>query len=334
MTAVSGGFRAFVAEVRGDAVDRGLRTMTVDDLSAGDVLVRVAWSDVNYKDGLASIAGGKVARISPLVPGIDIVGTVVESGDRAIPTGTEVVAHGYEIGVSHHGGFAEYARVPGGWVVPLPAGLTPREAAIVGTAGYTAAASIAALEARGLSAGSGPVLVTGASGGVGGTAVRILVARGHEVWAATSKPAVSDRLRALGVAGILGREEVTAESARPLEQEQWAGAVDCVGSTTLPYILRTLRQGGAVAASGNTSGPALATTVFPFILRGVALIGIDSAHVPIDERRALWARVATDLRPAGLGDDVTEVDLDGLEPALDAILAGRAEGRWVVRIGG
>ena len=334
MASLPGGFRAFVAETRGDAVDRGIRTLTLDDLSAGDVVVRVAWSDVNYKDGLATIAGGKVARISPLVPGIDIAGTVVASEDPAIPVGAAVVAHGYDIGVSHHGGYAEYARVPAGWVVPLPPGLTAREAAIVGTAGYTAAASVAALEARGLVPGAGPVLVTGASGGVGGTAVRILVARGHEVWAATGKPDVAVRLRALGVAGILGREEVTAESTRPLEQERWAAAVDCVGSTTLPYILRTLRQHGAVAASGNTSGPSLATTVFPFILRGVALLGIDSAHVPIDERRALWARIATDLRPAGLGDDVTEVDLDGLEPALDAILAGRAEGRWVVRVGG
>ena len=334
MLTVPGTFRAFVAETRGDAVDRGVRTLTLDDLSAGDVVVRVAWSDVNYKDGLATIADGKVARISPLVPGIDIVGTVVDSGDPSIPAGTAVVAHGYEIGVSHHGGYAEYARVPAGWVVPLPAGLAPRDAAIVGTAGYTAAASVAALEGRGLMSGSGPILVTGASGGVGGTAVRILLARGHEVWAATGKPAAAERLRTLGVAGILGREEVTAASARPLEQERWAGAVDCVGSTTLPYILRTLRQHGAVAASGNTSGPGLATTVFPFILRGVSLIGIDSAHVPIVERRSLWARIATDMRPAGLGEDVTEVGLDGLEPALDAILAGRADGRWVVRIDG
>ena len=334
MLSVPDTFRAFVAEARGETVDRGLRTLTFDDLSAGDVVVRVAWSDVNYKDGLATIVGGKVARISPLVPGIDIVGTVVASEDATLPVGTAAVAHGYEIGVSHHGGFAEYARVPAGWVVPLPTGLTAREAAIVGTAGYTAAASVAALEARGLAPGSGPVLVTGASGGVGGTAVRILVARGYDVWAATGKPGAAERLRALGVGGVLGRDEVSAESARPLGQERWAAAVDCVGSATLPYILRTLRQHGAVAASGNTSGPGLATTVFPFILRGVALLGIDSAHVPIDERRALWARIATDLRPAGLGDDVTEVGLDGLEPALDGILAGLAEGRWIVRVGG
>jgi acrylyl-CoA reductase (NADPH) len=326
-------FRAFVAE-GGDVVRRGVRSLGIDDLPAGEVIVRIAWSDVNYKDGLATIAGGRVARISPLVPGIDLTGTVAASEDPAIAVGDAVLAHGYEIGVSRHGGYAEYARVPAGWVVPLPAGLTAREAAIVGTAGYTAAASVAALEGRGMAPGSGPVLVTGASGGVGGTAVRILLARGHEVWASTGKPDAAERLRALGVAGVLDRAEVSAESSRSLEAERWAGAVDCVGSATLPYILRTLREHGAVAASGNTSGPAVATTVFPFILRGVSLLGIDSAHDRIDDRRALWARIATDLRPAALGDEVTEVDLDGLGPALDAILAGRAEGRWIVRLGG
>ncbi len=327
-------FRAFVAERNGDTVGRGLRSLAIDDLPPGEVIVRVAWSDVNYKDGLATLAGGKVARISPLVPGIDLAGTVTASDDPAIAIGSAVIAHGYEIGVSRHGGYAEFARVPAGWVVPLPSGLTVREAAIVGTAGYTAASSVAALEARGLAPGSGPVLVTGASGGVGGTAVRVLLARGHEVWAATGKPGAAERLLALGAAGVLDRAEVSAESSRPLEAERWAGAIDCVGSATLPYILRTLREQGAVAASGNTSGPGLVTTVFPFILRGVALLGIDSAHDPIEKRRALWRRIAADLRPVGLGEDVTEVDLEGLEPALDAILAGRAEGRWIVRVGG
>jgi len=334
MTTIPDRFRAFVAEGAGGTVSRGTRTLAVDDLPGGEVLVRVAWSDVNYKDALATIAGGKVARISPLVPGIDLAGTVVASDDPRVVVGAEVVAHGYEIGVSRHGGFAEYARVPAGWVVPLPAGLGAREAAIIGTAGYTAATSIARLEERGLAPGSGPVLVTGASGGVGGTAVRILLARGYEVWGVTGKPTVAERLRSLGVAGILSRDDVAAESAKPLESERWAGAVDCVGGAALAYILRTLRYRGAVAASGNTGGPGLTTTVFPFILRGVALLGIDSAGVPIDERRALWGRIATDLRPLALGDDVTEVDLDGLEPALDAILAGRAEGRWLVRPGG
>jgi acrylyl-CoA reductase (NADPH) len=180
------------------------------------------------------------------------------------------------------------------------------------------------------------VLVTGASGGVGSTAVAILGARGHEVWAATGKSDEADRLIGLGAAGIVSRDEVTAESSRPLETGRWAGAVDTVGSATLPYVLRTLRPGAAVAASGNAGGATLSTTVLPFILRGVALLGMDSAAMPIEARRALWTRVAGDLRPNGLDDavGVSEVDLDHLEPALDAILAGEARGRWVVRVSG
>ena len=333
MSAIPETFRAFVAEKTADGVERGVRPFAAADLPAGEVEVRVAWSSVNYKDGLATIPNGKVARISPLIPGIDLAGEVVASDEPSIPVGSSVLAHGYELGVSRHGGYAEYARVPAGWVVPLPVGLTTREAMAIGTAGFTAARSIVELEKRGLTPASGPVLVTGATGGVGRTAIAILVQRGYEVWAVTGKPEAHDELRALGVAGILGREEVAAEG-RPLEAERWAAAVDSVGAATLPYILRTLRYGGAVAASGNTSGPALATTVFPFILRGVALLGIDSVAVPIEERRRLWERLATDLRPRGLGEAVTEVDLEHLEEALDGILAGKARGRWIVRLAG
>jgi len=326
-------FRAYVAERAGDRVERGVRSFAATDLPAGEIEVRVEWSSVNYKDGLATIANGKVARISPLVPGIDLAGEVVASDDPTIVVGSRVLAHGYELGVSRHGGYAEYERLPAGWVVPLPAGLTAREAMSIGTAGFTAARSVVQLEERGLGPGSGPVVVTGATGGVGRSAVAILVQRGYEVWAVTGKPEAHDELRALGVAGILGREEAAADG-RPLESERWAGAVDSVGAATLPYILRTLRVGAAVAASGNTSGPALTTTVFPFILRGVALLGIDSVNVPIVERRLLWERIATDLRPRGLGDAITEVTLDDLVGALDGILAGRARGRWIVRVGG
>ena len=193
--------------------------------------------------------------------------------------------------------------------------------------------SVVALEERGLQPDSGPVLVTGASGGVGGTALAILADRGYEVWAATGKPDEAARLLTLGAAGILTRDEVTAEG-RPLDAERWAGAVDAVGAATLPYVLRTLKRGGAVAASGNASGAKLETTVFPFILRGVALLGMDSVTVPIARRREIWDRLATDLRPRELGVHVTEVSLDELDGALDAIVAGSARGRWVVRIGG
>jgi acrylyl-CoA reductase (NADPH) len=252
-----------------------------------------------------------------------------------VPAGSAILAHGYDLGVARHGGYGAFTRLPAGYVVPLPAGLTGRSAMAIGTAGFTAAMSVAALERHGLRAGDGPVLVTGASGGVGSVAVAILAARGHEVWAATGKPDEEGRLRGLGATGLVARDECTAESPRPLESARWAGAVDTVGAATLPYVLRTLRQGAAVASSGNASGAKLDTTVLPFILRGVALLGMDSSSMEIGERRALWARIATDLRPNGLDDDtgVTEVALTDLDGALDAILGGRARGRWVVRVG-
>jgi len=327
-------FRAFVVDrPEAGSFSRGVREMRTADLPPGEVTVRVAWSGVNFKDGLAARADGKVARGYPLIPGIDLAGTVVASDDDAFPVGTAVLANGYDIGTARHGGFGELARIPAAWTVRLPDGLTARDAMAIGTAGFTAAMSVAALEARGLKAGDGPVLVTGASGGVGSTAVAILASRGHEVWAATGKAEEHDRLRDLGAAGFLAREEVTAPG-RPLESVRWAGAVDTVGAATLPYILRTLRIGAAVAASGNASGAELATTVFPFILRGCALLGMDSANMAIEPRRALWARLATDLRPRGIDDGITEVDLDTIELALDAIHAGEARGRWVVRVAG
>ena len=333
MTNIPSTFRAYVASKVEDRVERGVREFLEADLPAGEVEIRVAWSSVNYKDGLATRADGKVARISPLIPGIDLAGEVVASDEPMIGVGAAVLAHGYDLGVSRHGGYSQYQRVPAGWVVPLAPGLSPRDAMAIGTAGFTAAMSVVALEDRGLQPDSGPVLVTGASGGVGGTALAILADRGYEVWAATGKAGEAARLRQLGAAGILTRDEVTAEG-RPLDAERWAAAVDAVGGATLPYVLRSLRTGGAVAASGNAGGARLETTVFPFILRGVALLGMDSVLVPIARRRGLWDRLATDLRPRELGVHVTEVGLDDLDEALDGIVAGSARGRWLVRIGG
>ena len=336
MADVPATFRAFVVDRTSDAFRRGICDLSEGDLPPGEVLVRVRWSGVNYKDGLAARADGKVARRDVLVPGIDLAGEVVASDTASIPPGTSVIAHGYDIGVSRHGGYAEYARVPAEWIVPLPRGLTMRDAMAIGTAGFTAAMAVTALEARGLRPSSGPVLVTGAAGGLGRHALGILAARGYEAWAATGKRDEEPRLRQLGAAGVLDRSEVTAESPRPLESARWAGAIDAVGGPTIPYVLRTLLPGAAVAACGNAGGPAFSTTILPFILRGVALLGMDSANMPIDERRALWDRIATDLRPAGLdeGSGVTEVGLEELDGALDAILAGAARGRWVVRVGG
>jgi acrylyl-CoA reductase (NADPH) len=335
VAAIPATFPAYVVTRHEDRVDAGMRPFPADDLPPGDVEVRIDWSSVNYKDALATRFDGKVARISPLIPGIDLAGEVVASGESTFAAGQAVLAHGYDLGVARHGGYGRYTRLPADYVVPIPPGLSARQAMAIGTAGFTAAMSVAALEERGLRPGDGPVLVTGASGGVGSSAIAILAARGHEAWAATGKADEADRLTRLGAAGIIARDEVTSASARPLESARWAGAVDTVGGATLPYVLRTLRPGAAVASSGNAGGPDLVTTVLPFILRGVALLGMDSSAMPIVARRRLWSRLATDLRPNGLDDleGITQVDLAAIEPALESILSGGARGRWIVRLG-
>jgi acrylyl-CoA reductase (NADPH) len=327
-------FPAFLATKRDDAVDRGPATIAAADLPEGEVTIRVDWSSINYKDALATIPKGQVAQISPLVPGVDLAGEVVASdGAQAIPVGTQAVVTGYDLGVAHHGGWARYARVPAAWVVPLAEGLTPREAMALGTAGLTAGMSIHALEAHGLSAGDGPVLVLGASGGVGSTAVGALATSGYEVHAATGKAAEHEYLKGLGAAEILDRDEVTAESNRPLERQRWAACVDPIGGAGTAYALRTTRYGGAIALSGLTAGTKLDATVLPFVLRGVSLLGIDSVQASADLRHAVWERLATDLRPRGLDDAIArEVDLEGIEPVLDALLKGQAVGRTVVRL--
>ena len=321
-------FRAFRAATDGEAIDRGVVTMSADELPEG-ALVEVHWSSVNYKDGLASIPKGQVARISPMVPGIDLAGVLAEdAGDLA--AGTAVLAHGYDIGVARHGGFAEYARVPADQLVALPDGLSAHDAMVVGTAGFTAAMSVIALEQHGVSPASGPVLVTGATGGVGSTAVAMLAALGYEVVASTGKPDMNDFLTELGAASIVDRAELAEEGKRPLEAMLWPGAVDCVGGVTLANVLKKVRYGGSVAASGLTGGPGLPTTVLPFILRGVNLLGIDSVMLPIERRREVWARIAGDLRPQGLDRIGHDVGLDELDGVLTAILRGEARGRSVV----
>ena len=323
--------RAFTVGRTDAGWTRSITTLPIDELGDGEVLVRVAYSGINFKDGLASSEGGRVARIDPLVPGVDLAGEVVESSDPSVAVGTPVIAHGYDIGVAHHGGFAEYARVKSDWVVPMPAGLDARQSMAVGTAGYTAALSVDALERAGLQPGAGPVVVTGATGGVGSMAVGMLAARGHHVVAATGKASAADWLRALGAAEVIDRSELTPDSMKPLERERWAGAVDCVGGITLGYLLRTLRYGASVAASGLTGGTDVPATVLPFILRGVNLLGIDSVQTPIGVRRAMWQRIATDLRPEWLGTEAVEViGLGDLAGQLDRILAGAMQGRVVV----
>jgi putative YhdH/YhfP family quinone oxidoreductase len=319
-------FRAYRATAEGE---RGVVEMSPDELPDDGALVEVQWSSVNYKDALAATPTGRVARISPIVPGVDLAGVLVDDAPD-MPAGTAVIAHGYDLGVSRHGGFARYARVPHGWLVALPDGLTAREAMVVGTAGFTAALSVIALQEHGVTPERGPVLVTGATGGVGSTAVGMLAGLGYEVVASTGKPAAGDFLRRLGASEIIDRAELATESSRPLESTVWAGAVDCVGGVTLANVLKRVHYGGSVAASGLTGGNGLPTTVLPFILRGVNLLGIDSVMTPIDHRRAVWARIATDLKPKALdeiGHDIALADLDG---ALTAILQGAATGRSVV----
>ncbi len=322
-------FRAFQATSEGE---RGVVDMSTDELPDDGALVEVHWSSVNYKDGLAATPSGKVARISPIVPGVDLAGVLVDDAP-GMPAGTAVIAHGYDLGVSRHGGFARYARVPHGWLVALPDGLTAREAMTVGTAGFTAALSVIALQEHGVTPERGPVLVTGATGGVGSTAVGMLAGLGYEVVASTGKPAAGEFLRGLGATSILDRAELATESSRPLESTVWAGAVDCVGGVTLANVLKRIHYGGSVAASGLTGGSGLPATVLPFILRGVSLLGIDSVMTAIDRRREVWGRIASDLKPAGLDAIGHDITLDGLDAALTAILQGDATGRSVVDLG-
>ena len=298
------------------------------------VTIAVEYSSVNFKDALAITPKGGVVREYPIVPGIDIAGTVVESTSADVAVGQRVVAHGYDIGTAQHGGYAEYARVPAEWVVPLST-LSTREAAAIGTAGFTAAMSVLALRDAGVTPSDGPILVTGASGGVGTVSVDLLSAAGFEVHASSGKEHAADLLTSLGAHAVIGRLPEDPEAKpRPLGRADWAGAVDCVGGKTLAHVLSTVRYGGAVAASGLTGGAQLSTTVLPFILRGVSLLGIDSVQLPIDKRRAIWQQLETELRPQRLDALTTEVAVADVRGTLDDIAQGRVTGRTVVAVAG
>ena len=323
--------RAFTVGKTESGWARNIVNMPIDQLGDGDVLIQVEFSGINFKDGLASTEAGRIARIDPLIGGVDLAGKIVESSNPNFKVGDNVIAHGYDIGVAHHGGFSQYARVQSAWLVPMPKGLDARTAMMIGTAGYTAALSVDALEKAGLKPGMGPVLVTGATGGVGSVAVGMLALRGYEVVASTGKPETAEWLKQIGASEIIDRAETSAESAKPLERERWAGAIDCVGGATLAYILRTLKYGCSVAASGLTGGTNLPTSVLPFILRGVNLLGIDSVQTPLDPRKAMWQRIATDLKPSWLETQSVEIiGLNDLSAQLDKILAGNMRGRVLV----
>jgi putative YhdH/YhfP family quinone oxidoreductase len=326
-------YRAFVVSKTGDDFTAGVTELDESQLPAGDVTILVEWSSVNYKDGLASGPTGRVVRSYPMTIGVDLAGRVAASNDARYREGDAVVVTGYDLGVAHPGGFAELARVPADWVVPLPDGLTTKEAMALGTAGFTAALSIHQLERNGLAPANGPVLVTGATGGVGSTAVSMLAGLGYTVAGSTGKAAEHPFLRDLGATEVLSREDVSAESSRPLEGERWAAAVDPVGGATTAYLIRTTKYGGSIAVSGLTGGTAVSTTVLPFILRGVNLLGIESVFCPMPLRRATWGRLAGDLKPRGLLDTIAhEITLDGLAEATQQILAAQVRGRILVRL--
>lgn len=306
--------------------------VSLDELSEGAVVIKAAFSSVNYKDALAATGAGKIMRRFPLIGGIDVVGTVESTASRDISfkTGDQVLVTGFDLGVAHDGGYAAYVRVPADWVVPLPQGLSPFEAMAIGTAGFTAALSIVDMERNGLTPSNGPVIVTGATGGVGSIGVQCLAARGYEVTALTGKPQEEEYLRSLGARQILARSTLQM-GTRPLEKATWAGAIDPVGGATLAWLTRTMMQNGCIASSGLTGGTELNTTVLPFILRGVKLLGIDSAMCPMPTRLDVWRRLATDLKPGKLIEAAREIGLDELPSAFDALLKGQARGRHVVK---
>lgn len=327
-------FHALLARQDGDQIVTAVETLEPVDLPPGDLTIRVAYSSVNFKDALAVTPKGGVVREYPIVPGIDLAGEVIESQSQEFAPGDQVLAHGYDIGTGRHGGYAEIARVPADQVVRLGA-LSAQDAMAIGTAGFTAAMSVQALIARGITPGDGPILVTGATGGVGSVAIDLLAATGYTVVASTGKPDATDHLKQLGASEVIGRlPEDPDAKPRPLGRTKWAAAVDCVGGATLADVLSTISYGGAVAASGLTGGVELNTTVMPFILRGVALLGIDSVQFPIEPRRELWRRLGAALRPRHLAEVSHIVDVKDVVSVIDDVRAGRHSGRAVVRVAG
>lgn len=326
-------FKALIVDKKEDDFRVSIKELTLQDLPEADVLIKVAYSSINYKDGLAATPDGKIVRSYPFIPGIDLAGTVVSSSDSRFKEGDEVIATSYEIGVSHYGGYSEYARIPGDWIVPLPDGLTLKEAMVYGTAGLTAALSIQRLEDNGVTPDKGKVLVTGATGGVGSLAVSMLAKLGYEVVASTGKESEHEFLRKLGASEIISREDVHNGKIKALDKQLWAGAVDPVGGETLAAILSKITYGGSVAVSGLTGGGPVPTSVFPFILRGVNLLGIDSVYCPMEIRKKVWNRMAAELKPENLLQSIQkEITLEELPENLPILLKAQARGRILVKI--
>ena len=325
-------FRAFLIEEAEEGVNSSFKTIDTADLDPGEVLIKTAYSSVNFKDALAATGAGKIIRRFPCVGGIDLSGVVVESSSDEFKVGQEVIATSYDIGVAHHGGYAEYCRVPAKWVVPMPAGLDLFSSMALGTAGFTAGLAVERMEHNGLNPDAGPVLVNGATGGVGGIAIDILSALGYDVTAMTGKPYQSDYLKSLGAAEILDTASLDLAKIRPLGRETWAGVVDNLGGDILSWLASTVKVGGAIASIGLAASFKFNTTVMPYILRGVTLAGIDSVNAEMEVRRKVWGRLATDMKPKNLDKIVTTVAFDDLPATFEAVMQAKMRGRSVVKI--
>jgi len=326
-------FRALVvSKTDENTFTREITERSISDLPEGEVLIRVHFSSLNYKDGLSCIGNPGVTRNYPHTPGIDASGKVTESSDSRFKEGDSVIVTGYDLGMNTSGGFGEYIRVPADWVVPLPEGMTFKEASIYGVAGFTAALSVDALQKYGVNPEQGEIVVTGSTGGVGSVSVALLSLLGYTVVASTGKKEESEFLLRLGASEIISREEVNDESKKPLLRERWAGAVDTVGGTTLAALLKAAKRGGAVAATGLVASSELSTTVFPFILRGVSLLGIDSGFTPTKLRLEIWNKLAGIWKIPQLEQLTIDCTLEELDPEIDKILAGGQRGRVVVNL--
>lgn len=325
-------FKAFLIRQQEGKVAAGFEQMDETMLDAGEVTISVAYSGVNYKDALAATGAGKIIRRFPCIGGIDLSGTVVRSDSPQFQPGDQVLATSYDIGVAHHGGYAELARLPTAWVRKLPAGLDLREAMALGTAGFTAGLAVARMEHDGLWPDKGPVVVSGATGGVGSIAIEILAKSGYEVHALTGKAAAADYLKRLGAKAVILRSSLDLTKIRPLEKATWAGAVDNLGGEVLAWMASTMKQGGTIASIGLAASMELKTTVAPFILRGVSLLGIDSGYIGEPWRGEVWRRLASDWKPSQVIQQAREIGFEELPKVFDDFLQARVIGRIVVRI--
>jgi acrylyl-CoA reductase (NADPH) len=326
------GFKAFRIHDENGRIAARFEELTLDDLAPGDVVIRVTWSGINYKDALAATGAGKILRRYPLVGGIDLAGVVESSSDARYKPGDAVLVTGCDLSELHDGGYSQYARMKGDWVIPIPAGLDARSAMAVGTAGFTAALAIHRMEQNGQVPTHGAIVVTGATGGVGSLAIDMLAARGYEAIAVSGKPQAGEYLKSIGAARVLNRQEVDLGS-RPLERAQFAGAIDNVGGELLTWLTRTVSYGGNIASVGLAASARLDTTVMPFILRAVSLLGINSSATPRELRLVVWQRIASDLAPRHLQKMTREIEFDALPSAFPPYIQGQVTGRTVVRIG-